>query len=112
MAPPEKTPDARFSLANERTYLAWLRTCLAFIGGGAALEALTSDAFESPLRRWISVGLILVGVLLAGAATWRWHRIEQALRRDEPLPVPLVGWLVAGVVAATGILLAVLIVVS
>lgn len=32
-------PDARFSLANERTFLAWIRTALALIAGGVALDA-------------------------------------------------------------------------
>ena len=32
-------PDARFSLANERTFLAWIRTALALIAAGVALEA-------------------------------------------------------------------------
>ena len=27
-------PDYRFTLANERTFLAWLRTALALIAGG------------------------------------------------------------------------------
>ena len=33
-------PDPRFTLANERTFLAWIRTALALIAGGVALEAL------------------------------------------------------------------------
>lgn len=28
------SPDPRFSLANERTVLAWLRTSLAFVAAG------------------------------------------------------------------------------
>ena len=32
-------PDHRFSLANERTFLAWIRTSLGLIGGGVAVEA-------------------------------------------------------------------------
>jgi putative membrane protein len=34
-------PDPRFTLANERTFLAWIRTALALPAGGVALEALT-----------------------------------------------------------------------
>ncbi|HET8988949.1 MAG TPA: DUF202 domain-containing protein, partial [Humibacillus sp.] len=33
-------PDPRFSLANERTFLAWVRTSLAFVAAGLAVEAL------------------------------------------------------------------------
>ena len=33
-------PDPRFSLANERTFLAWIRTSLALFAAGVALEAL------------------------------------------------------------------------
>ena len=32
-------PDYRFSLANERTFLAWVRTALGLLGGGVAVEA-------------------------------------------------------------------------
>ena len=34
-----RDPDPRFTLANERTYLAWNRTALALIGGGLAAAA-------------------------------------------------------------------------
>ncbi|WP_283215114.1 DUF202 domain-containing protein [Pseudofrankia sp. DC12] len=30
-------PDYRFSLANERTFLAWIRTALALLAGGIAV---------------------------------------------------------------------------
>ena len=33
-------PDYRFTLANERTFLAWIRTALALIAGGVALVQL------------------------------------------------------------------------
>ena len=33
-------PDPRFSLANERTFLAWIRTGLAFVTAGLGISAL------------------------------------------------------------------------
>src|SRR2546430_17271099 len=37
-------PDYRYSLANERTFLAWLRTGLALIGGRLAVAPFPSGA--------------------------------------------------------------------
>ncbi|MEU4110588.1 YidH family protein [Streptomyces sp. NPDC048208] len=80
------TPDYRFSLANERTFLAWLRTALALIGGGFAV-----DQFLPHLRWAWRVGLALAllagGVLCALRAVHHWVRCEQAMRRGEDLPV-------------------------
>jgi uncharacterized membrane protein YidH (DUF202 family) len=36
----EQEPDYRFTLANERTFLAWIRTALALIAGGIAVAQL------------------------------------------------------------------------
>jgi putative membrane protein len=50
----EQEPDFRFTLANERTFLAWIRTALALIAGGVAVAQLV-PAFEIPgTRRWQS----------------------------------------------------------
>lgn len=35
-------PDPRFSMANERTALAWIRTGLAFVPGGIALTSVSA----------------------------------------------------------------------
>lgn len=48
LLPDGEEPDARFTLANERTFLAWIRTALAFIAGGIAVEAFTGDLFPPP----------------------------------------------------------------
>ncbi|NEB93374.1 DUF202 domain-containing protein [Streptomyces bauhiniae] len=95
------TPDYRFSLANERTFLAWLRTALALIGGGFAV-----DQFLPHLRWAWRVGLALAllgaGVLCALRAVHHWVRCEQAMRRGEDLPVsrfPVVLSLLVAVVA-------------
>ena len=81
-----ETPDYRFSLANERTFLAWIRTALALVGGGFAV-----DQFLPDLRWGVRVGLALAllgaGVLCALRAVNHWVRCERAMRRGEDLPV-------------------------
>ena len=57
-------PDARFSLANERTFLAWIRTSFALVAAGVALEALDLP-IHSELRQIFAVVFILLGLLAA-----------------------------------------------
>jgi putative membrane protein len=89
-------PDPRFTLANERTFLAWIRTALALLAGGIAIEAFTSDLFLEPVRKSLAVLLLLLGMLLSGGAAVRWIRVERSMRNKTPLPLPLVVPLVAG----------------
>lgn len=96
-----ETPDYRFSLANERTFLAWLRTALALVGAGFAV-----DQFLPELRWGVRVGMALAllaaGALCALRAVNHWVRCERAMRRGEDLPVtrfPTVLSLLVGVVA-------------
>lgn len=78
-------PDARFSLANERTFLAWIRTALATIAGGlAAAKALH---FDHEVVRWIvAAPPVLAGAALAGLAPRRWRAVEQAMIEGRPIP--------------------------
>jgi putative membrane protein len=78
-------PDPRFSLANERTFLAWVRTALGMFAGGVALHALAVPAGKG-LRTALVIGLILLGALMCVLSLLRWARIERAMRRGEPLP--------------------------
>lgn len=94
-------PDPRFTLANERTFLAWIRTSLAFLAGGIALEAFTAQAFTSPLRTVLAVLVIGIGLLIAAGAGFRWIRVERSMRTGNPLPIPaIVPLLGFGAVAA------------
>ena len=54
-------PDPRFTLANERTFLAWIRTALALTAGGVALEALTVPLLPG-LRLAASLLLLVLGL--------------------------------------------------
>jgi len=78
-------PDARFTLANERTFLAWIRTALALLAGGVALEAL-GLGLHPGLRLAASIVLVVTGILTPVQAWVGWARTERALRRNMPLP--------------------------
>lgn len=101
-------PDVRFTLANERTFLAWIRTALALIAGGVALEVL-GLALHPGLRLAASLVLIVVGMITPGLAWLGWQRSERALRLGTPLPGSLLGTVtgVAVTVSAALILLAI-----
>ncbi|KAA8997318.1 DUF202 domain-containing protein [Affinibrenneria salicis] len=80
------TPDYRFSLANERTFLAWIRTALAFLAGAIAIDQLAPD-FASPLaRNIIALFLTLAAALLALMAYRRWAANELAIRLNQAMP--------------------------
>ena len=98
-------PDPRFTLANERTFLAWIRTGLAFIAGAVAIEGFNLDLAEST-RTMLVVLLICIGVAVALGAGARWLRVERAMRQGRPLPFPiLIPFLVIGSVLAASALL-------
>ncbi len=80
------TPDYRFSLANERTFLAWIRTALALVGGGIAVDQFLPDLDPAYLRTAIAVALIVLGGFAAGRAVIRWVQSERAIRLGEDLP--------------------------
>lgn len=96
-------PDPRFSLANERTFLAWTRTGLALIAGGVALEVLGLDLHPG-FRLAASLLLIIAGTAVAPLAWWEWMRAERALRQSKPLPGAFSSALLAVVVLAVGVL--------
>ncbi|MGQ7184702.1 YidH family protein, partial [Escherichia sp. HC-CC] len=56
-----EAPDYRFSLANERTFLAWIRTALGFLAAGVGLDQLAPD-FATPVIRELLANSHLVDV--------------------------------------------------
>lgn len=82
-------PDPRFTLANERTFLAWIRTALALMAGGIAVEAFTADVFLLELRKTLAITLLVLGMLISVSACLRWLNVERAMRQRHPLPLPL-----------------------
>jgi putative membrane protein len=101
----EREPDYRFTLANERTFLAWIRTSLGFLAGGVAVRQLVDPFDIRGGRTALAILAIAASALLAGGGFLRWRNVQRAMRRGEPLPqanlVPAValGVLLVAVVA-------------
>jgi putative membrane protein len=104
-------PDPRFSLANERTFLAYLRTALALLAAGVGVIKL--EVFD---QRWgdLAIGLALIGMgaAVSGTSFHRWRAVELAMRRQEPMPYNAGLLLLAGALTVAGIAAAVLALVS
>lgn len=97
-------PDPRFTLANERTFLAWIRTALALLACGIALEAV-APPMQPQLRLAASVLLIVLGLLTPVQAWFAWSRDERAMRSGRPLCAPSLMVPLAVGTAITGVLL-------
>jgi putative membrane protein len=99
-------PDPRFSLANERTFLAWVRTGLALLAGAAALDALDLPLHDTV--QYLLAAVLALGGLTVAVMAWRgWVRTERAMRENTALPANPAMLVVLGAVALTGIVLAV-----
>jgi len=81
-----KAPDYRFSLANERTYLAWIRTAMALLAGAIAIDQLAPELADTSIRVFLSTLLCLCSGLLALVAYKRWAANEHAMRNNHNLP--------------------------
>ncbi|MBP8918381.1 MAG: DUF202 domain-containing protein [Micropruina sp.] len=84
-------PDPRFSLANERTFLAWIRTGLAFVTAGLGIAALAHFA-PATGARFIAASVVMLccGVVCGFTGFGRWARNERAMRLGVPLIRPSV----------------------
>ena len=98
-------PDYRFSLANERTFLAWIRTALALVGGGLAVAGFLPPLRIPHLREVLSVALMLLGAAIAVRAIDHWARAERAMRLGRPLPASRFPGVLAVAVALGALLL-------
>lgn len=78
-------PDLRFTLANERTFLAWVRTSLALVAGAIAVHTPAVD-LDHRVETAVSLCLLAAAGLSIGQAWWRWRATDRALRTGQPLP--------------------------
>lgn len=104
--------------ANERTFLAWLRTAIALIAFGFAiarfglfLRELKSAVIgeiiltRSPLSsHGIGVSLVLLGIAMIIMSVWRYNAVFLQIEQNDYRPNRFIVWLTAGVVIAFCIL--------
>jgi putative membrane protein len=102
-------PDYRFTLANERTFLAWLRTALALLAGAVALAQFVPPFSVAGLRTGLAALLAVIGTLLAGFSYRRWARVQHAMRLGKPLPMTWLPFVVGWAAALCGIVVLVLV---
>ena len=106
-------PDARFTFANERTFLAWSRTALALVVAGLGVVQLLPPFPGVPWGRHVlGVPLIGFGAVVVVAAYGEWVRNQRALRSGEPLPRSVLPMLLAVVIAVMAVISAVVLLVS
>lgn len=78
--------------ANERTYLAWVRTAISVMAFGFLLERFdifllfttraserVAEGLHTRASQWLGLGLLLVGALMIVGATLRFYRNRRAI---------------------------------
>ena len=95
----EFEPDYRFTLANERTFLAWQRTALGLLAAAVAVFHLGPEMTLPGARHVLGVFLAVLATTTAGVGVLRWRQVDRAVRRGTPLPrQPTPAYLGAGLI--------------
>ena len=93
----ECEPDYRFTLANERTFLAWQRTALGLLAAAVAVVQLVPELTIPGARHALGLLLAVLATLTSGMGLLRWEQADRAIRRSSPLPRhPTPAYLAAG----------------
>ena len=100
-------PDPRFSLANERTFLAWVRTSLALLAGAAAVHVVDLGVHDA-VAATASVLLALSALACVVGAWSGWARTERAMRTSAPLPSNVAGAVLVVAVALVAVAMVVI----
>lgn len=85
--------------ANERTYLAWIRTAIAIMAFGFLIEKFdlfvsylgrtlgSDEKFQSSLLiEYIGLAHFLVGIVIVISATARFFLYKRLIENDQPFP--------------------------
>jgi putative membrane protein len=104
--------------ANERTFLAWLRTSIALIGFGFAIArfglflqqldlAFTQQQSKGHSifnSQSLGIALVILGIVTIALAAWQYNRVFWQIERGNYRPNRLLVWIMTGVVVSLGFL--------
>jgi putative membrane protein len=79
-------PDYRFTLANERTFLAWQRTALGLLAAAVAVVQLVPELTIPGARHALGLLLAMLATLTSAVGLLRWEQADRAIRRGGRLP--------------------------
>jgi len=82
----KKVLDYRFSFANERTFLSWIRTALALLAGAVAIDQFVTTVEYPFIRIGLAIILAIIAGVLAISAFLRWRANEKAMLEGRALP--------------------------
>ena len=86
MVDEQRKVDYRFVLANERTFLAWMRTALGLVAGGVALDQFVAVDDRSWAVGIIAVITVLLGAAVAVVGIFRWRNADTAMHEGVSIP--------------------------
>jgi putative membrane protein len=109
---PEREPDYRFTLANERTFLAWIRTALGLLAAGVAVRHLVPEFAIPGASLVLALACVLLAGVLSATSYPRWRRVQQAMRAGAALPPSRLIVVLAAGMALIAALAAVLVIVG
>ncbi|WP_405139151.1 YidH family protein [Nocardia sp. NBC_01388] len=100
----EQELDYRFTLANERTFLAWIRTALGLLAGGVAVHELVKPFRHHGVRSAVALSCIVLAGVVALGAYGRWRHVQESMQRGDTLPRTLMVPILAGGIAVIAVL--------
>jgi putative membrane protein len=89
--------------ANERTFLAWIRTGLAVAAfgvflvklnilveavGGGSLPHLPAEDAGSVAARYVGLAMVVIGIAIIARGSAGFERTRRAIDRDEVIQIP------------------------
>lgn len=118
MTEPPRNPRQREHQANERTFLAWLRTSISLIGFGMAIARFglflqQSQAASSPNSlqnnflfdsQLLGISLIIVGIIIMALAAFRYNQVYWQIEQLNYRPNRWIIWIVTGLIMLLGTL--------